>query len=85
MATESTPADMLTKTLGRSKVEEFCAEIGQTEPRAETVDKEFKGAKKPKEVKFAVETMEMNENGQEQIEGCKNLKSQEQVEGMQES
>ena len=52
---------MLTKTLGRSKVEEFCAEIGQTEPRAETVDKEFKGATKPKEVKVAVETMEMDE------------------------
>ena len=61
VATESNPADMLTKTLGRSKVEEFCAEIGQTEPRAETVDKEFKGAKKPKEVKIAVETTEMNE------------------------
>ena len=53
VATESNPADMLTKTLGRSKVEEFCAEIGQTEPRVETVDKESKGAK--------VETMEMNE------------------------
>ena len=61
VATESNPADMLTKTLGRSKVEEFCAEIGQTEPRAETVDQESKGAKKPKEVKFAVEMMEMNE------------------------
>ena len=61
MTTESNLADMLTETLGRSKVEEFCAEIGQTEPRAETVHKEFKGAKKPKEVKFAVETMEMNE------------------------
>ena len=61
MASESNPADMLTKTLGRSKVEEFCAEIGQTESRAETVDKESKGAKKPKEVKLAVETMEMDE------------------------
>ena len=61
MATESNPADMLTKTLGRSKVDEFCAEIRQTEPRAEIVDKESKGAKKPKEVKFAVETMEMDE------------------------
>ena len=30
MATESNPADMLTKALVRSKVEEFCAEIGQT-------------------------------------------------------
>ena len=52
---------MLTKTLGRSTVEEFCAEIGQTEPFAETVDKESKGVKNPKEVKFAVETMEVNE------------------------
>ena len=60
-ATESNPPDMLTKTLGRSKVEEFCAEIGQTELHAETMDEESKGAKKPKEVKFAVETMEMNE------------------------
>ena len=59
VASESNPADMLTKIFGRSKVEEFCAEIGQTEPRAETVDKESKGAKKPKEDKFAVETMEM--------------------------
>ena len=55
VATESNLAHMLTKALGRSKVEEFCAEIGQTEPRAKTVDKESKGAKKPKEVKFAVE------------------------------
>ena len=81
VASESNPADMLTKTLGRSKVEEFCAEIGQTEPRAETVDKEFKGAKKPKEVKFAVDTMEMNCKGQEQVEGCKNCTDQERVEG----
>ena len=58
---ESNPSDMLTKTLGRSNVEKFCAEIGQTELRAEMVDKEFKGAKKPKEVKFAVETMDVNE------------------------
>ena len=61
VASESNLADMLTKTLGRSKVEEFFADIGQTEPRAETVDKESKGAKKPKEVKFAVETMGMDE------------------------
>ena len=47
VASESNPADMLTKTLGRSKVEEFSAEIGQTELRAETVDRESKGAKKP--------------------------------------
>ena len=52
---------MLTKTLVRSEVEEFSAEIGQTEPRAKTVDKESEEAKKPKEVKFAVETTEMNE------------------------
>ena len=61
VATESNPADMLTKTLGRSKVEEFCAEIGQTEPCAETLDKEFKGVKKTKEVKFAVEAIEMDD------------------------
>ena len=30
VASESNPADMLTKALGRSKIEEFCAEIGQT-------------------------------------------------------
>ena len=52
VASESNPADMLTEAFGRSKIEEFCVEIGQTEPRAETVDKESKGAKKPKEVKF---------------------------------
>ena len=52
---------MLTKALGRSKIEEFCAEIGQTEPCAETLDKEFKGVKKTKEVTFAVEAIEMDE------------------------
>ena len=61
VASESNPADMLTKALGRSNVEEFCAEIGQTEPRAETLDKESKGVKKLKEVKFAVEAIEMDE------------------------
>ena len=71
MATESNLADTLTKTLGRSKVEEFCAEIGQTEPRAETVDKESKGAKKPKEIKFAVETMEMNETVKNKLKDAK--------------
>ena len=84
VATDSNPADMLTKTLGRSKVEEFCTEIGQTETRAETADKESKGAKKPKEVKFAVETMEMNVKNlkdRESVEGCKNRKDQERVEG----
>ena len=61
VASESNPADMLTKALGRSKIEEFCAEIGQTEPCAETLDKESKGVKKTKEVKFAVEAIEMDE------------------------
>ena len=61
VASESNPADMLTKTLGISKVEEFCAEIGQTEPRAETLDKEFIGVKKPKGVNFSVEAIEMDE------------------------
>ena len=46
VASESNPADMLTKALGRSKIEEFCAEIGQTEPCAEKLDKESKGVKK---------------------------------------
>ena len=73
MATESNPADMLTKTLGRSKVEEFCAEIGQTEPRAETVDKESKGAKNP-EVKLAVETMEMNETVNNKLKDARTAK-----------
>ena len=52
---------MLTKALGRSKIEQFCAEIGQTEPCAETLDKESKGVKKTKEVKFAVEAIEIDE------------------------
>ena len=51
----------MTKALGRSKIEEFCAEIGQTEPCAETLDKESKGVKKTKEVKFADEAIEMDE------------------------
>ena len=71
VATESNPADMLTKTHGRSKVEEFCAEIGQIEPRAETVDKESKGVKKPKEVKFAVWTVEMNETVKNKLKGAR--------------
>ena len=78
VASESNPADMLTKALGRSKIEKFCAEIGQTERCAETLDKESKGVKKTKEVKFAVETIE---TGQEQVQGRKNCKGQEQVEG----
>ena len=39
VATESNPADMWTKAFGRSKMKEFCEEVGQTEPHAETVDK----------------------------------------------
>ena len=34
---------MLTKVFGRSRIEEFCAEIGQIELCEETLDKEFKG------------------------------------------
>ena len=56
VATESNPADMLTKARGRSKMEEFCEEIGQTDRYAKTVDKKPKEAKKPKTVKFAVDT-----------------------------
>ena len=55
------PMFMLKKALGRSKIEEFCAEIGQTELCAETLDKESKGVKKTKEVKVAVEAIEMDE------------------------
>ena len=51
----------LTKALGRSKVEEFCVKIGQTEPCAETLDTESEGVKKTKEVKFAIEAIEMGE------------------------
>ena len=57
VATRSNLADMLTKAFGKSKVEEeFCAETGQTEPHAKTVDKKPKEVKKPKAVKFAVDT-----------------------------
>ena len=56
VATESNHADMLTKALGRSIMEEFFEEIGQTEPHAKMVDKKPKEAKKPKTVKFAVAT-----------------------------
>ena len=62
LATESNLADMLTKALGRWKVEEFCAEIGQTEAHAKTVDKKPKEVKKLKRVKFAVEAMEIEPN-----------------------
>ena len=62
VATEPNPAVMLTKALGRSKVEELCAEIGQTEPHAKTVDKKPKEVKKLKKVKFAVEATEIEPN-----------------------
>ena len=83
--TASNPADMLTKTIGRSKVEAFCAEIGQSEPCAETVDKEFKGAKKPREVKFAIETMEMNETVKNKLKNAKigKIKNESKVEKIQ--
>ena len=42
VATESNTADMLTKALRRSKVGQFCSEIGQTEPHAKTLDKKLK-------------------------------------------
>ena len=61
VARESNPADMLTKALGISKVEEFCAEVGPTEPHAKTVDKNPKEVKQLKKVKFAVEAMETND------------------------
>ena len=61
VASESNPADMFTKALARSKIGEFCAKIGQTGPCAETLDKESKGVKKIKEVKFAVDAIKMDE------------------------
>ena len=48
VASESSFAYMLTEALGRSKIEVFCAEIGQSEPCAEKLDKESKGVKKPR-------------------------------------
>ena len=85
VASESNPADMLTKTLGRSKLEEFCEEIGQTEPRAETLDEQSKGAKKPKEVKFAVETMEMEETVKNKLKDARiaKIKNESKVEKLQ--
>ena len=85
VASESNPADMLTKTRVRSKLEEFCEEIGQTEPRAETLDEESKGAKKPKEVKFAVETMEMEETVKNKLKDARiaKIKNESKVEKLQ--
>ena len=97
VASESNPADMLTKALGRSKTEEFCSEIGPTEPCAETLDKESKGVKKTKEVKFAVGAIEMDETVKNRcqdarIAGAKNklkdariakIKNESKVENLQ--
>ena len=85
VASESHPADMLTKTLGRLKVDEFCAEIGQTEPHAETLDKEPKGVKKPKDDKFAVETIEMDETVKNKLKDARiaKIKNESKVEKLQ--
>ena len=85
VASESNPADMLTKALGRSKIEEFCAEIGQTEPCAETLDKESKRVKKTKEVKFAVETIEMYETVKNRFKDARiaKIKNESKVEKLQ--
>ena len=50
--------NQILQTLGRSKVEEFCAEIGQTESHAKTMDQK---PKKHKQIKFAVEAMDTND------------------------
>ena len=57
VVTEANPADILTKALGRAKVQQFCDEIGQTAPHAETMDLKSKDVKKSKEVKIAAEAM----------------------------
>ena len=49
VGTEENPADMLTKALGRTKVEKFCEEISQTEPHAVTMGLKPKDVKKSKE------------------------------------
>ena len=61
VATESNPADMLTKAFVRSQVDEFCAEIGQTEPHAKMVKRKPNEVKKLKTVNYAVETMGTND------------------------
>ena len=79
VASESNPADMLTKALGRSKIEEFCAEIGQTEPCAETLDKESKGVKKTKEVQIAVEAIEMDETVKNRFKNARNARAKNKL------
>ena len=85
VASESNPADMLTNAFGRSKIEEFVAEIGQTEPCAETLDKESKGVKKTKEVKFAVEAIEMDETVKNRFKHARiaKIKNESKVEKLQ--
>ena len=61
VAKESNPGDTLATALGRSNFDAFCAETGQTEPHAKTVDKKPKEVKKLKKVKFAVEAMDQAE------------------------
>ena len=42
-------------------LEEYCVEVGQTEPLAKTVDKKPKEVKKLEKVKFAVVAMETSD------------------------
>ena len=81
VASESNPADMLTKALGRSKIEEFCAEIGQTEPCAETFDKESKGVKKTNEVNFAVEAVEMDDTVKNRFKDARIARAKNKLKG----
>ena len=85
VASESYPADMLTKALGRSKIEEFCAEFGQTELCTETLDKESKGVKKTEKVKFAVEAIEMDETVKNRFKDPRiaKIKNESKVEKLQ--
>ena len=73
------------ESLGRSKIEEFCAEIGQTEPCAETLDKESKGVKKTKEVMFAIEAIEMEETVKNRLKDARiaKIKNESKVEKLQ--
>ena len=81
VASESNPADMWTKALGRSKIEEFCAEIRQTEPCAETLDKESKGVKKTKEVKFAIEAIGMDETVKNRFKHARIARAKSKLKG----
>ena len=61
------------------KIEEFCAEIGQTEPCAETLDKESKGFNKTKEVKFAIEAIEMDGTVKNRFKNAKNARAKNKL------